>query len=118
MGTGIVAELLHNLPYNGDWLHYLSVIFFVLNIILFTLFTLISVLRYSLYPEIWHAMIRHPTQSLFLGTFPMSFATIINMFVFLYVPAWGPGAVIAAWAMWWIDVVVAVTICFCVPFLT
>jgi hypothetical protein len=34
-------------------------------------------------------MIRHPTQSLFLGTFPMGLATIINMVVFVCVPAWG-----------------------------
>lgn len=34
-------------------------------------------------------MIRHPAQSLFLGTFPMGLATIINMIVFVCVPAWG-----------------------------
>lgn len=116
MGTGIVGQLFHILPYNGVGLHYLSVIFFVLNVSLFTSFTIISVLRYTLYPEIWTAMIRHPTQSLFLGTFPMGFATIVNMFVFVCVPAWGPWAVTMAWAMWWVDVVVAVAICFYIPF--
>ena len=35
-------------------------------------------------------MIRHPAQSLFLGTFPMGLATIVNMIVFVCVPAWGP----------------------------
>jgi hypothetical protein len=34
-------------------------------------------------------MIRHPAQSLFIGTFPMGLATIINMIVFVCVPAWG-----------------------------
>lgn len=116
MGTGIVGQLFHTLPYNGDWAYYMSIVFFVLNIFLFTLFTIISVLRYTLYPEIWHAMIRHPTQSLFLGTFPMGFATIVNMFVFVCVPAWGPWAPAMAWAMWWVDVVVAVAICFYIPF--
>ncbi|PON20639.1 sulfite transporter Ssu1 [Trichoderma gamsii] len=29
MGTGIVSILLHNLPYNGTWLYWVSVIFFV-----------------------------------------------------------------------------------------
>lgn len=89
MGTGIVSILLHNLPYNGAWLKYISVIIFVFNIFLFCTFLAISLARYILYPQIWTAMIRHPAQSLFLGTFPMGLATIINMIVFVCVPAWG-----------------------------
>jgi len=89
MGTGIVSILLHNLPYNGAWLYWLSVAIFALNVILFILFTIISAVRYVLWPEIWTAMVRHPAQSLFLGTFPMGLATIINMIVFVCVPAWG-----------------------------
>ena len=93
MGTGIVSILLHNLPYNGDWLYWISVIVFCLNVALFVLFLGISVVRYTLYPEIWRVMIRHPAQSLFLGTFPMGLATIVNMVVFVCVPAWGAGAI-------------------------
>lgn len=93
MGTGIVSILLHNLPYNGVWLYWISVIIFVLNVCLFCIFLFISILRYTIYPEIWWAMIRHPAQSLFIGTFPMGLATIINMFVFVCVPAWGKWAV-------------------------
>ena len=93
MGTGIVSILLHNLPYNGVWLYWISVGLFALNVTLFCLFLLISILRYSIYPEIWHAMVRHPAQSLFLGTFPMGLATIVNMTVFVCVPAWGGGAI-------------------------
>ena len=63
-----------------------------------------------MYPEIWRAMIRHPTQSLFLGTFPMEFATIVS------VPSWGPWATTLAWTMWWIDIVVSTAICFYLPF--
>lgn len=75
MGTGIVSILLFNLPWNGYWLHIISYIFFALNILLFTIFCIISLLRYTLYPEIWMAMISHPAQSLFLGCFPMGFAS-------------------------------------------
>lgn len=89
MGTGIVSILLHNLPYNGIWLYWISVIMFVLNIIIFSVFLALSVLRYTIYPDIWFAMIRHPAQSLFLGTLPMGLATIINMIVFVCVPLWG-----------------------------
>jgi tellurite resistance protein TehA-like permease len=116
MGTGIVSILLHNLPYNASWIYYISIIFFVLNVVLFVIFTIISLIRYIHYPEIWGVMIRHPTQSLFLGTIPMGFATIINMFVFVCVPAWGPWAVQFAWVMWWVDAVVALSICVFLPF--
>jgi tellurite resistance protein TehA-like permease len=93
MGTGIVSILLHNLPYNGKWIYWISVIMFALNAVLFCIFFALSFLRYTLYPQIWGAMIRHPAQSLFLGTFPMGLATIINMIVFVCVPAWGYRAV-------------------------
>lgn len=75
MGTGIVSILLFNLPWNGYWLHVISYIFFALNVLLFVIFFIISFLRYTLYPEIWPAMIAHPAQSLFLGCFPMGFAS-------------------------------------------
>lgn len=49
-------------------------------------------------------MLRHPVQSLFLGTVPMGFATLVNMFTAICVPAWGSKAVYVAWGMWWVDV--------------
>jgi tellurite resistance protein TehA-like permease len=85
MGTDIVS-------YNGISLYWISVVF-ALNVFLFGVFLIISILRYTIYPQIWFAMIRHPAQSLFLGTFPMGLATIVNMVVFVCVPAWGTWAV-------------------------
>jgi tellurite resistance protein TehA-like permease len=77
MGTGIVSILLEKLPYTGWWVHYLSIGFFALNSALFITFTALSVVRYSLYPEIWLAMLSHPAQSLFLGCFPMALASML-----------------------------------------
>ena len=116
MGTGITSILLHNLPYNGKWLQYISYILFALNVGLFVLFLAISVLRYTLYPKIWMAMIRHPAQSLFVGTFPMGLATIVNMIVFVCVPAWGGTTWKLAWALWWIDAAIALAVCCYLPF--
>lgn len=67
MGTGITSSLLHNLPYNADWLRWISVAIFCLNIALFFVFLTISVLRYTLFKGLWKAMVLHPVQSLFLG---------------------------------------------------
>ncbi|KAF5026838.1 hypothetical protein F66182_1032 [Fusarium sp. NRRL 66182] len=116
MGTGIVSILLHNLPYNAIWLQYMSYIFFGLNVLLFTTFLGISIARYALYPEIWGAMVSHPGQSLFLGCFPMGFATIINMMVFCC-KQWGDWVIYLAWAFWWVDVWLSIATCISMPFI-
>lgn len=118
MGTGVISLLLYKLPYNGAWLYWLSVVTFVLDILLYILCISISAIRYISYPEIWRAMIRHPTESLFLGTCPMGLGIIVEMIVNICVPAWGSWAIILAWTLWWIEVVVSVATCFYLPFLT
>lgn len=116
MSTGVISILLHQLPYNGSGLQIISVVFFVLNLILFLLFTLISCLRYILYPQIFPAVLRHPHQSLFLATFPVGLATLINMTVLVCVPVWGRGMATFAWILWWIDSAMALTACFHLTF--
>lgn len=117
MGTGIVSILLNTLPYNGQWLYYLSIIIFVLNVAYFTIFLAVTLLRYILYPEIFRVMVTHPVQSLFLGTFPMGLATIINMFCLVCVSRWGDGAAYFIWAVWVFDAVVSVLVAIGIPFL-
>lgn len=117
MGTGIVSILLFTLPYNGKWLYWISVGLFGLNVVLFCAFLLLSILRYSLYPGIWGTMIREPVQSMFIGTLPMGFATIIDMMAFVCVPAWGPWVAIVAWAFWIVDAIVSAACALCLPFL-
>lgn len=112
MSTGVVSILLHQLPYNGNGLRIISEIFFVLNLVLFLLFTFISCLRYILYPQLFFAVLRHPHQSLFLATFPVGLATLINMTVLVCVPAWGSGVATFAWVLWWIVSVLALLTCF------
>lgn len=110
MGTGIVSTIFITFPWQAQWLYYLSIIFFVLNVCLFTAALLASVLRYTLYPEIWTVMIEDSTNSLFLGTIPMGFATIVEMWTFVCVPAWGEWAVWVAWGLWMVDALVAVIV--------
>ena len=110
MGTGIVSILFKYMPYNAQWLYWLSICFFCLNVFLFSLAFLTSLVRYTLYPEIWGVMIRDPNNSLFLGTIPMGFATIIEMWIFVCVPLWGPWATTLAWVLWMIDTVLAAAV--------
>ncbi|KAL6230155.1 hypothetical protein BDW75DRAFT_223396 [Aspergillus navahoensis] len=117
MGTGIVSILLNTLPYNSIWLYWISVVIFALNVLLFLAACILSILRYTLYPEIFIAMIMHPVQSMFIGTFPMGFATIINMFCLVCVPAWGGWSPHFAWGMWIADAVISVVTALSLPFI-
>ncbi|KAJ8118584.1 hypothetical protein OPT61_g468 [Boeremia exigua] len=110
MGTGIVSLLLAAIPFKAAWLYWLAAIFLGLNAILFTCAFSISILRYTLYPEIWAVMIADSTNSLFLGTIPMGFATIISAWCTLCIPYWGHWAVTFAWVCWIIDSIMAVTV--------
>jgi len=110
MGTGMVALLFKALPFDSIVLYWISVFFFCLNCFLFTLAFVTSILRYILYPEIWPVMIADDTNSLFLGTIPMGFATIVQGWVKLCVPYWGEWSVTVGWAAWIIDAVVSVAV--------
>lgn len=60
-------------------------------------------------------MLRHPVQSLYLGTFPMGFATIIVAAVGIvrgYFDFGGDGLVWVLWGLWWADVAVSIAIAF------
>lgn len=116
MSTGVISICLHQLPYNARWLRIISDLYFVLNVVIFLLFTVITALRYMLYPRLFLTVLGHPHQSLFLATFPIGLATIINMLVLVCVPAWGYGMAIFTWVLWWIDGVLALVACFHLTF--
>ncbi|KAK6355663.1 Plasma membrane sulfite pump involved in sulfite metabolism [Orbilia javanica] len=115
MGTGIVSILLYDLPFNAPWIRYIAIVVFCLNIVLFLSFSLISIIRYTMFPGLWGFMIQHPVQSLFIGTFPMGLCTIINMIILVCLP-WGEGMLTLAWALWWIDVAISCACCMYMPF--
>ncbi|KAK7181310.1 hypothetical protein PSPO01_12604 [Paraphaeosphaeria sporulosa] len=120
MGTGIVSILLHTFgtiyPNHQASLHVLSIVFFVLNISLFVAILSASILRYVLYPATWTLMLDHPVQSLFLGTLPMGFSTIVNMFTLVCVPRWGGATPQVAWGMWWLDAILSLACCLGLPY--
>ncbi|KAH8828453.1 voltage-dependent anion channel [Flagelloscypha sp. PMI_526] len=122
MGTGSISLLFHTFPYGTHSvpLNVLSITFLCLNILLFIIFTLISIARYIQYPHIWSLMLRHPVQSLFTGTMPMGLATIITTTVVSVVEEYnfgGPSLAYLCWAFWWFDVVISGLCCFGMVFL-
>ncbi len=97
MGTGIVSILLNQFPYQVRWLYWLSVIVFVLNLVLFIFFLLVSILRGIMWSETWSMATDRPKQRLFIGCIPTTMSTIVNMMVLVCVPAWGEWVVYTAW---------------------
>lgn len=110
MGTGMAGILFHLMPFEHAALQYIAIAFFVLNALLFLTVLGMSILRYTLYPEIWKVMIQDPVNSLFLATCPMGFATLIELWVFICVPQWGDWAKTTAWGLWIIDAVAAAAV--------
>ncbi|KAG8213805.1 voltage-dependent anion channel [Butyriboletus roseoflavus] len=91
-----------------------SLAFFFLNFALFALFTALSAARYILIPGTWTRMLRHPVQSLYLGTFPMGATTLLTVSITLIHGSYNFGGrsfVYAIWALWWLDVAVSI-LCF------
>ncbi|KAI0454696.1 voltage-dependent anion channel-domain-containing protein [Xylaria acuta] len=121
MGTGIVAILLFtfsNIYTNASpMLFRLSVVFYAANVVLFSLIFMMTVLRYLLYPRLFVMMISDPGQAMYLGTFPMGFATIISMTVNVMIPRFGEPWAEIAWVFWWIDVAVSMATALGVPWL-
>ncbi|XP_014557654.1 hypothetical protein COCVIDRAFT_36941 [Bipolaris victoriae FI3] len=109
-GTGVVSLLFISIPFQAPWLYWLSVFFFGLNTLLFACALLISIFRYVAYPEIWPVMIADSANSLFLGTVPMGFSTLISAWCSLCIPYWGSWAVTFAWVCWMLDAAVAVAV--------
>ena len=66
MGTGIVAILIHQLPFQFAGLFEISVVVFILNIIIFLSLLMATIIRHAIWPETFMLMLRHPVQSLFL----------------------------------------------------
>jgi tellurite resistance protein TehA-like permease len=115
--AGIISILIYSAPHPFSGQYYIAVTFYVLNIVLFCIFLLLSIARYVMYPWVGLLMLQHPVQSLFIGTFPMGLATIVNATALIAVPAYGDWAVELTFALWWIDAILSVLSCYGITFL-
>ncbi|ABF44268.1 C4-dicarboxylate transporter/malic acid transport protein (plasmid) [Deinococcus geothermalis DSM 11300] len=115
MGTGILALMLPHLPLAGAVR--LGEGLWWLNLGLFLLLTVLSLLRLVLYPQESRATLRHPVQSMFLGAVPMGLATLINGLIVFGVPQWGAAAATLARDLWAFDALLAAVVGLLVPYL-
>ncbi|MGB8871609.1 MAG: TDT family transporter [Rhodomicrobium sp.] len=147
MGTGVLALVLNQFPipiqdlHQGlqqasqwlapdilEWLdgavgqihqglHEAGRVLWLLNIGLFTLFSLLYAARWVFFFSGAQRVFQHSVASMFFGAIPMGLATIINGFLTFGVPLWGDVAVSIAQPLWWVDVALSVASGLLVPFL-
>ncbi|KAF7308492.1 hypothetical protein HMN09_00698200 [Mycena chlorophos] len=116
MGTGIVSTLVERFHWgaaNDEAKKVLTLALFFLNLASFILISTATIARYLIFPELWPAMLRHPTQSLFMGALPMGACTLINIALVAHEDyGFAPGHrfLYALWGFWWIDAAVSVVI--------
>ena len=109
-------QLQYFLPLFTQGQREIAAAFYALNILLFVTFTILSVLRYTMYPWVVNRMIRTPTICMFCGTLPMGLATIIDATVLIAAPVSGPWIAELVLVLWWFDVLLSVLSCFGIPF--
>ncbi|KAG1450312.1 hypothetical protein G6F56_008386 [Rhizopus delemar] len=115
MGNGIVAILLQGFPFQFKGLSTISFVVFMINVVVYCIFTVITILRYILFPSIFKLMIAHPSQSLFIGTIPMGLTTITNYTALTLIDkySWGMNL---AFTLWCIEFAMTTVSCFLVPY--
>ncbi|TIB66444.1 hypothetical protein E3P77_02312 [Wallemia ichthyophaga] len=116
MGTGILSILLFNSPYQFNGLHVIAGVIFAINIIVFVVLLVFTILRYAIWPSLLPLMLTHPV-NLFLGTFPMGLDTLITMIVNSLVPRYGYNYVLLAYVLWYISVAISIITCVGIPFI-
>ncbi|GAA6041597.1 hypothetical protein JCM8097_007761 [Rhodosporidiobolus ruineniae] len=118
MGTGICNTLLFDLPFSSPHpvFRAIGAAFLIGDMLLFSAFTFLTIARYYLYPKIFWAMIKHETHSLFLGTIPMGFVTIISG-IAASGHEYGLNTLDAALVLYWISVGMSILTAFGVPYM-
>ncbi len=116
MGTGILALMLPLVPGAGRLLYGMGESLWLFNIFLFSLFAFLYAARWVLYWEEARRIFSHSIVSMFMGTIPMGFATLVNGLIFFGIPRWGETVVPVAQAMWWLDVALSVACGVLIPY--
>ena len=117
MGTGILALALAQVPYGGSALRTIGEGLWLINIVLFGLFSVLYTSRWIFFFEGARRIFGHSMVSMFFGCIPMGLATIINGFVIYGLPRWGDLAIGIAETLWWLDLLGAFLCGVTIPFL-
>ena len=96
-------------PYRFNGLEGIGVFFFLFNLALYVLCIVLIACRFIRYPETFKASFLHPTESLFMPSAVVSFATVLLNILQYGLFHTGPWLNEAAIVLFWIFVVLAIT---------
>ena len=108
--TGVV-------PYRFHGLRTIGLIFFLLNIVFYTILWAMIIIRFAYYPYLFKPSFIHPTESLFVPAFAVSFGTILINIVqygFGQVGEWLNRAVLI---LFWLDATLAIILSILIYFI-
>lgn len=109
MGTGGLAVVLHQLPYQFPGLGIISDVFFGLNILIFSISAVLYTLRWIRHPRetAWKVMRDH-YETPYITAIIVAFTTFIPMIALVCAPSWGHAWAIVAYVFWWITAVLGI----------
>ena len=103
MATGglavLLAEQTQGFTFRG--LQTIGKFFYILDLVFFSLIVIAIMYRFAKYPGTLKSSIVHPTEGLFLGTAPLSVASIISGIARYGIPACGPWLVVVYRVLFW-----------------
>jgi tellurite resistance protein TehA-like permease len=103
MDTGILSIILNLLPYHFSGQGILSTILFVFNILIFAVFTLLSLARLFAHRHHVHSETLKSVEELsYLGAPPTAYLTLVAQVSLTCSTAWGYPWTVVAYVLWWI----------------
>lgn len=107
--TGGVAILLSETPHQFRGLQTVGVIVFILNLVLFVLFTTAMICRFVQRPSSLRKSVTKPPEAYFTGSLWLSMATIIICMQRFGVPHAGPWIIVAVRVLFWTYAAITLT---------
>lgn len=101
MSTGAVAVVLKTTPNRFRGLDTIGTIFFIVDLVLFSIFLAAITTRFIMIPKKFIKSLHHPVEGLFFGAFWVSVALIINCMQGYGVPHTGPWLIKALEVLYW-----------------
>jgi tellurite resistance protein TehA-like permease len=111
MDTGILSIILNLLPYHFTGQGILSTILFVFNLVLFTFFAALSIVRLLKFRQHVASQTFSSIEELsYLGAAPTAYLTLVAQVALTCSTAWGYRWTVAAYVLWWIGLVWTVSL--------
>ncbi|PSR82237.1 voltage-dependent anion channel [Coniella lustricola] len=108
MATGGIANVLAATPFQAQWLYVVGTIFFLFNILLFIINTILLVMRFRLRPGSWRQSFTDQFESLFISASDGRVGTIFINICQYGIPYTGPWLLRAMEVLFWIWITVAI----------